>query len=234
MADQDAAPQESSTELAILASNLQQVQHKIMNQWTGKGLDQFLEQYQLSQEQWLQQATDEIKEIKGRLDQLHEESAQNKEAIAVQKRKADEMKLAIEDAAEKRQKLMFEKEQLMKEIQVKSKEIKDEKELLEAQQNATRLRLNELNKAEEFFKDRLGLRFKKLDSENLQFVFTNIDPKDHERVFYFTIKVVGKEYHVTDCSPAVSGMDELLKQLNESNNLMEFVVAIRKKFKKGL
>lgn len=39
------------------------------------------------------------------------------------------------------------------------------------------------------------INFFPYSGENLQFVFTNIDPKDHERVFYFTIKVVGKEYH---------------------------------------
>ncbi|PIK41047.1 putative kinetochore protein Spc25 [Apostichopus japonicus] len=103
--------------------------------------------------------------------------------------------------------------------------------VLETQQKATRLRLSELTKAEEFFKQRMGLRFKKLDSENLQFVFTNIDPKDHERVYYFTIKVIGKEYHVTDCCPQVEAMEELVQKLNKSNNLMEFAVTVRQKFK---
>ena len=37
--------------------------------------------------------------------------------------------------------------------------------VLEAQQNATRLRLTELTKSEEFFKERMGLKFKKLDSK---------------------------------------------------------------------
>ncbi|PIK61404.1 putative kinetochore protein Spc25 [Apostichopus japonicus] len=226
-----AVPQESSTELAILTSNLQQVQHKVITQWTSKSLDQYLQQNHISHEQWLKQATEQIKEIRGQLDKLHEESAQSKEAVAAQKRKADEIECAIKEAAEKRQKLMFQKEEIENDIRHKSQELKQEAELLETQQKATRLRLSELTKAEEFFKERMGLRFKKLDSENLQFVFTNIDPKDHERVYYFTIKVIGKEYHVTDCCPQVEAMEELVQKLNKSNNLMEFAVTVRQKFK---
>lgn len=225
------APQESATELAILTSNLQQIQHKVTNQWTGKSLDQFLKQNQLTHEQWLKQATAQIRDIRGQLDKLHEESAQSKEAVAAQKRKAEEIESAIKDAAEKRQKLMFQKEQIESDIKTKATEIEQEAELLEAQQKATRLRLSELTKAEGFFKERMGLKFKKLDSENLQFVFTNVDPKNHDGVFYFTIKVVGKEYHVTDCCPPIAGMEEHVQKLNKSNNLMEFVVAVRQKFK---
>lgn len=52
-----AVPQESSTELAILTSNLQQVQHKVITQWTSKSLDQYLQQNHISHEQWIKQAT---------------------------------------------------------------------------------------------------------------------------------------------------------------------------------
>ena len=41
----------------------------------------------------------------------------------------------------------------------------------------------------------------------------------------------GDKYHVESCEPPVSGMDELVTQLNTNNDFAAFVRAMRKRFK---
>ncbi|KAA6421430.1 MAG: kinetochore Spc25 [Trebouxia sp. A1-2] len=57
-----------------------------------------------------------------------------------------------------------------------------------------------LRKNLDTFRTRLGLSFRGVPGEELSFVFTSIDPKDHARQFAFGIKVQeGQTYTVVSC-----------------------------------
>ena len=82
------------------------------------------------------------------------------------------------------------------------------------------------------FKKRLGLDFQRLGANRLKLSFTQIDPRNHSLVFSFSIHVDETDrYNMIDCSPFVSGTDELLATLNSSNDFSEFVRAMRCKFR---
>lgn len=82
------------------------------------------------------------------------------------------------------------------------------------------------------FKKRLGLDFQRLGANRLKLSFTQVDPRNHSLVFSFSIHVDETDkYNMIDCSPAVSGTEELLATLNSSNDFSEFVRAMRCKFR---
>ena len=55
----------------------------------------------------------------------------------------------------------------------------------------------------------------------------NVFPRCSRQVFVDG----GDKYHVESCEPPVSGMDELVTQLNTNNDFAAFVRAMRKRFK---
>jgi len=79
----------------------------------------------------------------------------------------------------------------------------------------------------------LGLDFQKAEHDALRFVFTQIDPNESSREFYFTIKTNElDEYEVLTCEPAVDNalLEDLRQQLNESDDMSAFVREMRKVF----
>jgi len=81
-----------------------------------------------------------------------------------------------------------------------------------------------------FYKERLGMRFEKPEGY-LKVIFTNIDPQNPSREFYFLTYVdANSRYHISEHSPILSDIDSLVDQLNKDNNFSRFVITIRKKF----
>ena len=95
----------------------------------------------------------------------------------------------------------------------------------------------------------LGLEFQKCDGECMKFIFTNIDPKDPSRKFYFLMYVDGDDKYqlgkgkkdenidgndldIAPTSPLLdkSVTDKALHTLNKSNDIGKFVVSMRKAF----
>ncbi|XP_053374209.1 kinetochore protein Spc25-like [Mercenaria mercenaria] len=93
--------------------------------------------------------------------------------------------------------------------------------------------LQYLNKASDIFSSMLGLTFKKTHGGRIQVIFTHIDEKDPLMAFYFFLQIQGpsRKYVVTDAEPSIDGVDDLVTQLNETNNLRHFMLAMRNKFK---
>ncbi|XP_001196956.1 kinetochore protein Spc25 [Strongylocentrotus purpuratus] len=218
-------------EIANLSSKLSQVSDKFINQWTGVNLLQHLKHNEGQLRQFIKQAEDQIESLKGEMVALKQQASSSQLAVANQESQARDIEKAIEQARTTTEQLLFQKEQWEKQLVEETKQCGEQKELIEAQERATRQRLEALNKAEHYFKDIMALEFRKIDGDHLQFVFTNVDSKNHDRSFYLTIKIDNSQYQVTDCCPAIDGIPEMVAGLNKSNNLMKFVVEARKKFK---
>ena len=93
-------------------------------------------------------------------------------------------------------------------------------------------RSDELEKAVGWYKARLGFRFEACSGGGLRFIFTSIDQFNHDREYFFTLRVSSSnEYVLSECVPPVDGVSPLLDVLNESNNLSGFIVGMRKKFR---
>lgn len=222
---------ETDQEIARLSSKLSQVSDKFINQWTGESLLQYLRHSDAQLRQFVQQAEVQIADIKREIVELKQQASSNQLAVADEQSRAKQIDSAIKEAEAKTEQLLFQKEQWEKQLAEETKQCQEQKELIEAQERATRQRLEALNQAERFFKERMGLEFRKIDGEHVQFVFTNVDSKAHDRSFYLTVKIANNQYYVTDCCPSIEGIPAMVEELNKSNNLMKFVVETRKKFK---
>jgi kinetochore protein Spc25 len=111
--------------------------------------------------------------------------------------------------------------------------VNKQKEELTAASSMSNAAMNELNQSVQLFKGRLGMSFVKKEKEQLQVVFTMIDPRKHDREFHMTILLTNDDvYTVTECVPSVPLIDTLLDDLNKTNNFSAFVIAMRKEFQK--
>ena len=82
------------------------------------------------------------------------------------------------------------------------------------------------------FKTRLGLDFERIGEDQLKLNLTRIDPSDPERVFAFAVHIdPNDKYHVILCDPPLNNTDELVDELNASNDFSLFVRRMRRSFK---
>ncbi|XP_015913869.2 kinetochore protein Spc25 [Parasteatoda tepidariorum] len=115
------------------------------------------------------------------------------------------------------------KEDLLKKVEekVKVKKLYDEKRAL-------------YEKVLNLYRKNLGFRMGTTkddeDGSDITFVFNNISKKNPQQIFSISLMTDGVEYKVTDCQPAIDSLDELVMDLNNSNNLEKFIIQIRRKF----
>jgi len=108
---------------------------------------------------------------------------------------------------------------------------------LEEKERNKKLLMNELTKGLSFYRERLGLEFQRIGENRLRFIFTRIDPSKEEKEFQFSVFVNAKDaYEMEECQPALSAttLQQLMKELNHSNNFSKFVLCLRRKFKETL
>ncbi|CAI9114770.1 OLC1v1015566C1 [Oldenlandia corymbosa var. corymbosa] len=67
----------------------------------------------------------------------------------------------------------------------------------------------------------------------VKFVFTNIDFKNPNRQYSFTVRYESDVYTLLDCDPPLSHTKELLEELNQTNGLFKFVRTMRVKFQEA-
>ncbi|CAF2087085.1 BnaA06g20830D [Brassica napus] len=67
----------------------------------------------------------------------------------------------------------------------------------------------------------------------VKFTFTNIDAKRPTREFSFTVHYGNDIYTLLDCNPQLDDMDEMVQELNTTNDLFGFVRLMRDKFQKA-
>lgn len=67
----------------------------------------------------------------------------------------------------------------------------------------------------------------------VKFTFTNVDAKRPTREFSFTVHYGNDIYTLLDCNPQLADMDEMVQELNKTNDLFGFVRLMRNKFQKA-
>ncbi|GCB76395.1 hypothetical protein scyTo_0019135, partial [Scyliorhinus torazame] len=104
---------------------------------------------------------------------------------------------------------------------------------ISTQQRENKAKLKELNKSADLFKKRMRLEIRKVQGEQLQFIFRNISYKNPEQPFTFLLKFNEEgNYEVTSCEPPSECMPLLLEKLKETNNFSAFLANVRKAFTK--
>lgn len=75
------------------------------------------------------------------------------------------------------------------------------------------------------------LGFQAVDGgEGVKFVFDKVDLQSPEKEFSFSLKFDKDRYTLLQCSPPVEDSEELMKDLNLTNDLVKFVRIIRQRF----
>ncbi|XP_070567091.1 kinetochore protein Spc25-like [Ptychodera flava] len=221
---------EAQNELQRLQGTLDQVKDKLLNKWTGDSLEEYLEDVTKSQQEVIKKGQEKLEALGDVYSALQEQAKSNKQMLQEKIDKMNLIKKNLEEMRAQTQKLMMESEEKQILLNTQTKKNQNEKELLATQQKFTKSRLDELEKAAQYFTERMSLDFRKQDGEKIQVVFTNIDPDDATKEYYFTVKVDG-DYEVVDCQPTVDGLDTMVEKLNKTNHFSLFVINIRRKFR---
>ncbi|NXA32826.1 SPC25 protein, partial [Eudromia elegans] len=120
---------------------------------------------------------------------------------------------------------------LMDSIQELKEELMKKKEIIASKNKATQERVERLCKSKALFEERLGLEIRRVQDEQLQFIFRHIDHKDPEKPYMFTLFINEQgDYEVTSCSPPLDCIAEFQQKVRETNNFSAFIANIRKAF----
>ncbi|KAG8053788.1 hypothetical protein GUJ93_ZPchr0001g29830 [Zizania palustris] len=99
-------------------------------------------------------------------------------------------------------------------------------EALEVNSDATGT--NNLEEAIMWYKKFLG--FQVVGGEGVKFVFSKIDLHNPDIEFFFCIKLNKDRYNLLQCNPSLKDSEELVKDLNCTNDLFKFVRIMRERF----
>ncbi|XP_032142521.1 kinetochore protein Spc25 [Sapajus apella] len=150
-------------------------------------------------------------------------SRQNK---LIQEKKDNLLKL-IAEVKDKKQELQV----LTANIQDLKEEYSRKKETISTANKANAERMKRLQKSADLYKDRLGLEIRKIYGEKLQFIFTNIDPKNPESPFMFSLHLnEARDYEVSDSAPHLECLAEFQENVRKTNNFSAFLANVRKAF----
>ncbi|XP_013421913.1 kinetochore protein Spc25 [Lingula anatina] len=222
---------ELKAETETLKAKLSQVQHTFLEEWSGDMTAAMAEQKK-RHEEVMRKGKEDMEALKTTLEQLKGQAKTNQKVMEERIGKMKQLREDIGTVTTETDSLLREKELAMEEMKSMQEYIQKQKELITAQEQATHQRLDELQKASEWFKDRLGIQFKKTSGNRLQMVFTCIDPKDTSRPFFFSVKIEADgTYTVSDCEPEIENLPELVEKLNATNNFRSFVITMRTLFK---
>ena len=113
----------------------------------------------------------------------------------------------------------------------KQKQLAEEKEIFNQRMVQHKLRQAELSKGVSLYQQRLGLEFRRNNS-SIQVIFTKIDPKHVDLPFSFTFRInAEEEYELLACEPRLHGLRPVVEELNKTQNVQQFVITMRGKFK---
>ncbi|KAI5021070.1 hypothetical protein ZWY2020_054480 [Hordeum vulgare] len=87
----------------------------------------------------------------------------------------------------------------------------------------------DIQKALRWYQEFLGFQVV-TGGEGVKFVFDKVDLQSPEKEFSVSLKIDNDRYILLQCSPAVEDSEELMKDLNLSNNLAKFARIIRQRF----
>lgn len=154
----------------------------------------------------------------------------------IKMKQTQEYKL-IEKEISEHQSALLQKQSLVKKLtDEKLREIQRLEELQKQELESQRLRertLNDLTRGIRLYRF-LGLEFEKADNGCMRFSFTQIDPSEPTRVFYFLLLVDSNDlYRLVDSNPKLDSRlcQDLTSRLNEDNNISAFAVRVRRAFR---
>ncbi|XP_020085723.1 kinetochore protein spc25 isoform X2 [Ananas comosus] len=74
------------------------------------------------------------------------------------------------------------------------------------------------------------LGFRSLGGEGVKFIFNKIDASNLDEEYSFTIRLDNDKYYLLHCDPYMEEINELVNDLNRTNDLFKFVRIMREKF----
>ncbi|XP_024369533.1 kinetochore protein SPC25 homolog [Physcomitrium patens] len=175
-------------------------------------------------------AQEDVKEVMGRLTNLDAEDhfirkvrdAQQEEIIKCEQQ-TNEIYRTLEDLHEHTTKLFQLKADREALISKSLSDITDKLSLRKQKVKA-------LHEATGWYKRLLSLRCEYSDA--VKFIFTNVDPRDPDRVFSFSIRLHKStgSWTMVDCNPWVGASASFVETLNKNNELSRFVRSMRREF----
>ncbi|XP_038607635.1 kinetochore protein Spc25 isoform X2 [Tachyglossus aculeatus] len=217
-------------ELALFDKSIDEFWTKFKNTWISEYScqtvtlrDAHKEAIKTLTERWSVKLKEEGQMVEKILEYKREINKQNK-IIKEKKDNLSELLSKIHDGQQ-------EKEMWTQSIQNLKEELAKKKEIVSTTNEANKEKLKGLNKSSEYFKDRLGLEIRNTHGGKLQFIFRNIDPKDHEKPFMFSLCLNEEgNYEVTESAPHLDCLAELQEKVRETNNFSAFLANVRKAF----
>ncbi|NXY88037.1 SPC25 protein, partial [Alcedo cyanopectus] len=123
------------------------------------------------------------------------------------------------------------KKELIESIRELKEELMKKKEMVSSRASVMKERVERLCKSKELFEERLGLEIRRVHNEQLQFIFRNIDHKDPDKPYMFTLSINKQgDYEVTSCTPPLDCIAEFQLKVRETNKFSVFIANIRKAF----
>ncbi|CAH3177544.1 unnamed protein product [Porites lobata] len=222
----------TAAEIDNLGLNLKKVQEKFM-EWTGDTFKRsYLEDKKNHENMMLLNGKEKMKHLEETINQYHIQSEKNLEVLRQRADEVANLESELRELQITAERLVQRREQTEKNLEGIEHRLKKRKNEITSKEQSSSFKIKQFTKGTEFFKERLGLAFKKVDEDNLQFVFKFIDPNDEEKPFVFTVSITNQgTYSVKNCMPEVKELDEMVQQLNSTNNFSKFVVSMRRRFK---
>lgn len=222
----------TTEELENLDLNLKKVQEKYLNEWTGESFRKARLTDKEKHENILIGGKEKMKHLEDTINQYHLQSEKNLEVLRQRAEEVANLEKELRELQITAGRLVEKRNQNQNHFEQTEGRLQKQQEEISAKEQSTSYKIKQFTKGTEYFKERLGLSFKKVDEEHLQFVFKCIDPKDEERPFVFTVAITSHDkYNVKDCIPEVKGLAEMMDKLNSTNNFSMFVISMRRKFK---
>ena len=216
---------------STLQAELASVQSKV-NSWS-LNKEKDLQNLKSSHTAFLDSHNELTQQLKGREKQIKSRAEKN----SAEAEKQSEATQLVETEIESLQETLM---QLPEELSELEKRLEAEKENMIAAQkglaNSERTgehKTSVLGSGTHLFEKYMGLRFERQVQGVLGVNMVNIDPSNPKKVFSFNIRLQDNEqYSVSDCSPAVHALPEMLRELNSSNSLTTFVRGMRKEWRR--
>ncbi|KQK08039.1 probable kinetochore protein SPC25 [Brachypodium distachyon] len=102
-------------------------------------------------------------------------------------------------------------------------------EALEAKNREGETWQKDIEKAVFWYQKFLGLQVV-VEGEGVKFIFDKVDLQSPEKEYSFSLKFDNDKYTLHQCSPPVEDSEELVKELNLTNDMFKFLRIIRQRF----
>ncbi|XP_047137134.1 uncharacterized protein LOC105843992 isoform X1 [Hydra vulgaris] len=205
-----------------------------------KKLKYFLAEIKENREENYLQLEDRVKQYKNKIKKYQKETEEltssninDHPTIIELVKEVEELTIAAQNVAEeniKKKKYIHDKENYVQKV------FQD----IAVKEQVAENKSKKIMKGLRFFEENLGLRIIRYPDSHLKFTFTCIDEADIDREFSFHLTLVESKkdntvlYEVFECNPQLPMLENIVKELNLSNNLRKFLCAVRREFQAAI